>query len=125
MKEFRIGYLVLALVVSAGGTMGLSCHKVETSPELVHEQIASTRAAWGAISNAIEAYGKDMGLLPYTLSVLVVSEGYAEWKGPYLPDKKALLDAWGTPFNYQRASRGFSLSSSGPDQTAGTSDDIR
>lgn len=125
MKKFRIGNLVLALVVSAGGTMGLSCQKAKTSPELAHEQIAATQLAWESISNAIELYGNDMGLYPHSLVVLVVNEGYAEWKGPYLSDKNALLDAWGNPFNYARVGMGFSLSSSGPDEEAGTADDIR
>jgi general secretion pathway protein G len=45
------------------------------------------------------------------------------WRGPYTEENK-LNDPWAVPFQYESDGRTIKMTSSGPDQTMGTEDDI-
>ena len=53
------------------------------------------------IAQAVERYRVDCGEYP-ELNALVVNQGAAGWKGPYL--KEVPLDPWGRPYVYFRSS---------------------
>jgi len=77
-------------------------------------------------------YEAQVGALPGTLTDLVTicgtCSGYnvytkTGWRGPYVSNVTGWnQDAWGQSFTYSSGSR--TLTSRGPDQTLGTSDDI-
>ncbi len=59
------------------------------------------------------------------LNALLTNPGgdVKNWRGPYTEDNK-LNDPWSVPFDYQSDGRTVKMTSSGPDQTMGTEDDI-
>jgi general secretion pathway protein G len=71
-------------------------------------------------------YQADMGSMPASaegLDGLVTNPGSAKWTGPYVQNED-LNDAWGFPFAYELTPRGPKLTSSGPDGSPGTEDDM-
>jgi type II secretion system protein G len=83
------------------------------------------RAELKAISTALRLYQLDVGVLPSTaqgLKALLRNPGEAGWKGPYLTALPR--DPWGRAYRYRCEGKTFTVSSVGPDGTAGNADDI-
>lgn len=87
------------------------------------------------LSTPLTTYRIDMGSYPTTaqgLDALLTSPQTAggHWKGPYFESSngKIPLDPWQQPYEYrfpgQHMKNGYDLFSKGPDQTAGTDDDV-
>jgi general secretion pathway protein G len=77
------------------------------------------------IALALDLYEMDNGAYPDKLDDLRTNPNSLDtWKGPYV--KKKLLDAWGRPYKYERASsqgEDYKLWSDGPDESR-SDDDI-
>jgi len=88
---------------------------------------AAVRADISSIKTALDAFEVDNGYYPKSLADLLQQPRDAKnWHGPYLD--KIPQDPWGNNYEYVYPARhnasGFDLSSDGPDQKAGTDDDI-
>jgi general secretion pathway protein G len=88
---------------------------------LERANITATRTSIGEISKAVNIFAMDHnGKLPDNLDEL--TQGTNE-QPPLLPPN-ALNDAWGTPFNYSKQGKQFTITSAGPDLAMGSEDDI-
>jgi type II secretion system protein G len=79
------------------------------------------------IKSEIDSFKVDNGFYPKSLQDLLQQpSGTTNWHGPYL--EKIPVDHWGNKFFYEypgkHNTRGYDLSSTGPDGKAGTGDDI-
>lgn len=85
----------------------------------------ATRASIAAIATQVDVYQLDTGRYPATLDNLLTSSGEPNWNGPYLRGgKNALVDAWGTPFQYRVEGNSYRIVSAGRDTQFGTDQDI-
>jgi general secretion pathway protein G len=79
---------------------------------------------------ALNAYEVDMGTYPRSLQDLIVRPQNAgqNWHGPYLDSDTIPKDPWGNDYIYTFPGKhnpsSFDIMSMGPDQQAGTADDI-
>ncbi len=88
-------------------------------------RIKATRASIAAISTQVDVYQLDTGRYPSSLDNLLSSSGEQNWNGPYLRGgENALVDAWGTRFQYRTEGNGYKVISAGKDGQMGTEDDI-
>jgi general secretion pathway protein G len=88
-------------------------------------RVNGTRASIAVISTAVDVYQLDTGRYPTSLDNLLSSSGEPNWDGPYLRGgKNAIVDAWGTPFNFKQETGGYKIISAGKDLQMGTGDDI-
>ncbi|GGG23901.1 type II secretion system protein GspG [Rhizobium wenxiniae] len=77
--------------------------------------------------NALEFYYLDAGTYPTSdqgLAALVKNpDNTANWNGPYIKDSGAMLDPWGTPYQYKSPgqSKAFEIISLGKDKKPGGS----
>ena len=74
------------------------------------------------VAGAITSYQLDKGKIP------TAGEGLAALVPNYLDSDKNLQDAWGHPFHYEVPGpkrQPYDIVSDGPDESQGTSDDIR
>jgi len=92
-------------------------------------KITAAKSQISSFEMALDAFEVDNGYFPKTgeLDVLVNQPGDAKnWKGPYL--KNIPVDPWTNPYTYDYPGKhnpnGYDLMSAGPDQRAGTDDDI-
>jgi len=85
-------------------------------------RIGAARASIDAIGTAIRLYEVDCGRYPGALTALESNDGAPNWDGPYV--EKALVDPWGTPFQYSVQGNGYKISSAGPDKAFGSGDDL-
>jgi general secretion pathway protein G len=71
---------------------------------------------------AIQDFHHDTGKAPNALKDLVLSDGHAQWLGPYIR-KRDLEDPWGTPYTYQvnRYKTTYLIQSLGSDRAYGGS----
>jgi general secretion pathway protein G len=88
---------------------------------------AAARADIASIKTALDAYEVDNGYYPRNIGELLQQPGNAvHWHGPYL--EKVPQDPWGQNYNYifpgKHNPSGYDIFSAGPDQKAGTDDDI-
>jgi general secretion pathway protein G len=99
--------------------------------ETTKKQAASV-AIKSHISLALGMFETDCGRFPSTgegLRALVEQpQGAANWQGPYFENGMMPKDPWGNPFVYeypgQHNTKGYDLSSYGPDGQPGGGDDI-
>jgi len=95
-----------------------------------------TQQRLAAIREALDGYLIDNRAYPTTdqgLEALLrkpTNPPASNWKGSYVKDSESLRDAWGSPFIYRSPRRGintkgYDLSSSGPDRNADTPDDVQ
>ena len=83
--------------------------------------IVATRTSIAEIGKAINIFAMAKnGKLPDSLEEL--TQGTDD--NPGILDEAALNDAWGTPFNYSKRGKTFTITSAGPDGEMGTEDDI-
>lgn len=78
-----------------------------------------------ALKMALEMFNRDCGRYPTTkegIIALINNPGEITWKGPYLSYTRA--DPWKHPYLYTCTNEVITLSSGGPDETPGTSDDL-
>jgi general secretion pathway protein G len=88
-------------------------------------RIKATRASIAVISTQIDVYQLDTGRYPASLDNLLTSSGEQNWNGPYLRGgANALVDAWGTKFDYKQEQNGYKITSAGKDTQMGGEDDI-
>lgn len=110
---------MLALVLWNGGVLRGRSEAAKT---------AAANADVATLSGMIEAFRADAGRYPSTAeglgALLDPPPGLAGWRGPYL--KRLPNDPWGIPFVYHTSAGGasYQLRSAGPDQEAGTADDV-
>ncbi len=83
----------------------------------------------GGVAMALELYELDNGAFPQKLEDLITDPGSVKrWKGPYLKKRVMPKDPWGNEYIYSfpgaENQNSYDLSSSGPDDQAGTEDDI-
>ncbi|MCK5880163.1 MAG: type II secretion system major pseudopilin GspG [Holophagae bacterium] len=108
-----IGILAAVAVPRLGGRVAQS-------------QIAAAKASIGAIGTAIDLYETDNGKLPASLQNLMTKGSEANWNGPYLRKAESLKDPWGKEFKYTKQNNGvYEITSGGPDENFGGSDDIK
>jgi len=85
-------------------------------------RIAATRASIKTVDDAIQIYRmKYNDKLPETLEELTQKGRDGE---DSLLREGSTVDAWGTPFNYSRQGRSYTITSAGPDGDFGTADDL-
>jgi len=118
-----LGLLVAVLVKNVGGDLDRG------------QQAGASLFVKSTLSLPLTTFRIDMGSYPTTsqgLQALMAQPqaGAQRWKGPYLdiPSGKVPLDPWQQPYEYRfpgvKNKSSFDLFSKGPDQTAGTEDDI-
>lgn len=94
------------------------------------EATKATRTEMRAFDDATRMYFADTGVLPTTAGEFTTDSGVAGWAGPYLSggvDAASLdfaEDAWDNAYNLSIAGDVWTLTSNGPDRTAGTTDDL-
>ncbi|MBL7077249.1 MAG: type II secretion system protein GspG [Kiritimatiellae bacterium] len=101
-------------------------------PELFDECRAATRKAAAAqgirnIEKVLITFTRDCGALPSEtegLGALLDDPGIKGWNGPYL-HLEALIDPWGTAFQYRRIDGQARITSAGDDRKPGTEDDVQ
>jgi len=97
--------------------------------------IDATKLSIKGLEGALKLYAVDHGdefpTSAQGLDILLQSPGNdPKWKGPYLESGSVPLDAWGNPFQYSYPGPNHpngdkpDISSSGPDKTPNTDDDI-
>ena len=124
-RRARVGFTlieVLLVVVIIGILVGVAVPKL--SGRVKQAQIQATRSTIKATSTALDTYEIDNGRYPQSLQNLLTSSGEANWNGPYLKDGRSPQDAWGGELQYVLKENAYELKSAGPDQSAGTGDDI-
>jgi general secretion pathway protein G len=118
-----LGLLVAVLVKNVGGDLDRG------------QQQGASLFVKSTLSLPLTTFRIDMGSYPTTAQGLeaLISQpqtGGQRWKGPYLdiPSGKVPLDPWQQPYEYRfpgvKNKSSYDLFSKGPDQTAGTEDDI-
>ncbi|MCL1919700.1 MAG: type II secretion system protein GspG [Kiritimatiellaeota bacterium] len=113
LVEMLVVITILGLLVGLG-IKGVMDH-IQTA------RVAATRANIKIISDAIQIFGmKHNSKLPDTLEELTVDKEDEEG----LVSPAALIDAWGTPFNYSKQGKKFTITSAGRDGEFGTADDL-
>ncbi len=84
-------------------------------------RIAATRQSIANIDTAVRMYEVIHGTFPENLEQLTV--GTDETAAPL--KREALVDSWGTPFQYRRLGRtGYEIRSAGSDQSMNTDKDL-
>lgn len=84
-------------------------------------KITATRTSISNIGTAIQAYEVTAGRFPDSLDDMTVA---TEQRAALLK-KEALIDSWGTPFQYTKKGRfEYEVRSAGPDGQIGSEDDI-
>jgi general secretion pathway protein G len=87
----------------------------------------AARLSMGKITQSLQLYRVHNFSYPTTeqgLNALVTNPGTAKkWRGPYIESEK-LDDPWGKPYEYESDGRSVKITSSGPDQSFGTEDDV-
>jgi len=85
----------------------------------------TAKAQISALATSLELYALDNGGFPSQqvgLKALVQAPpGSKRWRGPYLKRAEALIDPWGTPYQYKVPGRAapFELATLGRDNTPG------
>lgn len=84
-------------------------------------KITATRTSISNIGTAIQAYEVTAGRFPDSLDDMTIA---TEQRAALLK-KEALIDSWGTPFQYTKKGRfEYEVRSAGPDGQIGSEDDI-
>lgn len=84
-------------------------------------KITATRTSIANIGTAVQAYEVSAGRFPDSLDDLTV----ATENRAALLKKDALIDSWGTPFQYKKTSKfEYEVRSAGPDTQMNSEDDI-
>jgi general secretion pathway protein G len=118
-----LGLLVAVLVKNVGGDLDRG------------QRQGASLFVKSTLSLPLTTFRIDMGAYPTTaqgLEALIAQpqSGGARWQGPYLdiPSGKVPLDPWQQPYEYRypgvKNKSSYDLFSKGPDQSAGTEDDI-
>ena len=89
----------------------------------------NTRTEIGLLENACTAYYSSVSAFPSSLRDLqVMPQGMDQvtWGGPFLDQKKDLLDPWQSEYRYSvdDANLSVTISSAGPDRQFSSADDI-
>jgi general secretion pathway protein G len=92
--------------------------------------VRAAKAQINMLEDAIKAYQIDVGSLPPSLEGLVAVPAELKvpqkWSGPYLEKGALPVDPWGNAYIYEQTNdvAGPVIKSNGPDQQAGTADDV-
>lgn len=89
--------------------------------------IVATKANLITLETAIDKFQMHTGNYPdpeMGLISLMEDPGVEKWNGPYLKRKVLAKDAWGNDFIYRLDNNVPTIRSAGPDEKAGTKDDI-
>jgi len=121
--ELLLVLLILAVLAA------IVVPKVAGRSEQAKVTAAKTQIA--SLESSLDAFEVDNGYYPDSadgLRPLIEKPGDAEnWRGPYLA-KEIPLDPWGQAYVYEYpgkgSTKGFDISSSGPDKKKGGGDDI-
>lgn len=124
---FTLIELLLVLVI-LGILAGIVVPKFSGRTEQARNTAAQTQIA--TFSTALEAFELDTGHYPKGKSglqdLLVQPRDAQNWKGPYLKNEIP-KDPWGGDYIYEfpgKHNNDYDLISTGPDQRAGTDDDV-
>lgn len=116
--------IVIALIATVMGITLYNMNDLFMDAKEDAERIKVTNSLPGALLR----FNTHMGRYPTTeegLQALVRAPqgGDDRWRGPYVKDESALIDAWGNPYQYKfpgtQNPRGFDLWSLGPNKEAG------
>lgn len=84
-------------------------------------RIQATRTSIKSIEQSVQVFAmRHNGKLPDSLEELTVGTN----EQPGLLKEGALADSWGTPFQYVRQGKKFTITSAGPDGEFGSEDDL-
>lgn len=116
--------IVIALIATVMGITLYNMNDLFMDAKEDAERIKVTNSLPGALLR----YNTHMGRYPTTeegLQALVNAPqgGDDRWRGPYVKDESALIDAWGNPYQYKSPGtqnpRAFDLWSLGPNKETG------
>lgn len=127
--------IVIVLIIALGGVLLFFFRpprKILTEESRVAIATMEIEARW---ATALELYKIDNGVYPTTeqgLEALIAGPEAApvpeSWKGPYIQEKKGILDPWRRPYKYacpgEDSRHSYDLFSAGSDGIEGTEDDI-
>jgi general secretion pathway protein G len=88
-------------------------------------KVDTAKAQMKNFENALELYYLDAGRYPSSEQGLAIlmnkPDNDANWNGPYIKNSGALIDPWGTPYQYQSPAqeKPFLITSFGKDKKAG------
>ena len=109
--------LVVVVIIGLLATVGIR----SVLKHLATTNITVTRTKIGDLEQAVQIFAMAHGgKLPDSLEELTVGKDDDDG----IVKEGALVDAWGTPFNYTKQGRKFTITSAGPDGEFGTGDDL-
>lgn len=123
-KKSSTMFVVMGLLVLAGAGLIYQAGKTK-KPNSEYHRIQRAEKELTALRMALECFKRDCGRYPTTeegLDSLINETGVQGWAGRYV--NKIKPDQWRTPYQYSLVNDEITLCSYGPDQTAGTSDDL-
>ncbi len=98
----------------------------QTLGQMDRAKVRGARLKMESIAAALEMYAADLSRYPTAeegLDALIdPPEGTADWAGPYVSDRKLLIDPWGEPVVYEppeAAGEAYVLTSLGSDRKPG------
>lgn len=134
-NQSRSGFTLVELVVVMLIISVLAGMAVPVASKVFdREARKATTAEMQAVDEAVRLYFLDTGALPTTASALSSDPGgVTGWSGPYLfggvgngaaSSSDFDLDGWGEAYRVSSSGDVWTLTSSGPDRTRGTADDL-
>lgn len=125
----RSGMTLIEILIVVGiltALMGVLATKVFSTRDTANVKV--TKMAMDKLKQSLDMFKLSVNRYPTSsegLGALVKNPGGIKgWSGPYA-DKKNLIDAWQTPFEYQlEGKRNFTIVSGGADGEIGTDDDL-
>jgi general secretion pathway protein G len=127
LSDHGMSLIEIIIVVALLGTL-MAYMVSNLTVQADQAKIDTAKLAMGNIDQKLQMYRIHNSKYPTTdqgLNALMTAPGDAKsWRGPYIEADK-LTDPWDQPFTYECGDgRTFKIMSAGPDQQAGTSDDI-
>ena len=113
---------ILIVVALIALIAGMVANQVFGGKDTANYRLAQSNVV--TLAAKVEAYQMDTGALPQRLEDLVTAPGNAKgWLGPYVRNKDALRDPWGTEYAYSTGSgsSGFTITSYAKDRKPGGS----
>ncbi len=123
-----IEVMVVLFILLSIAAVGVGSYRAQMESSRIKTTDAYVNST---LATAIKSFELSVGRLPSELNDLMVCpDGVSEqkWGAPYLEDRAATEDPWGSSYQYitpgNRSNSGFDVWSYGPDGMDGTNDDI-